>query len=505
MADWIVVSAVTGLYLIVVLGLGLRARSTESSSSLEGYVAHGRHLGFVLLFFIMGAEVFSAFAFLGAPGWAYSMGAPAFYILGAFALALVPWWWIGPRTARLGVRYGYLTQAELLGHRFDSPLLGGLVALIGVVVLFPYLTIQIVGAGFLVEAATEGHVPFWLGALLAFLVAAIYVYASGLRGIGWTNVLQGILMVVVAWGVGLAIPWRFYGGVGPMFDRLVAEAPDYLIIPGHDEAMGWARFSSSIAVTVFGLSMWPHLFSKAYGARSEVAIRRTILLYPLYGLLMVPIIFVGFAGVLLIQDLEQPDRILLELVAMAGFHPVVVGVLLSGALAAAMSTGANIAHTASSMLVRDVFVRIRPGSSDRTQLRLTQLLVLGLCGAAYLMALDTPRSIISLVLAAFAGLVQFLPLVLAAFFWRRATRAGALAGLIGGVGVGALLTWAWPSPLDVHAGIWGMLVNVALLVTVSLATRPMPEQRVRAFVDQSAIPIAEQVPVGSTAANGEPG
>jgi SSS family solute:Na+ symporter len=492
MADWVVVSGVTGLYLALVLGLGLRARSRETSSSLEGFVAHGRHMGFVLLFFIMGAEVFSAFAFLGAPGWAYSMGAPAFYILGAFALALVPWWWIGPRTARLGVRYGYLTQAELLGHRFESPLLAGLVALIGVAVLFPYLTIQIVGAGFLVEASTGGNVPFWLGALLAFLVAAVYVAASGLRGIGWTNVLQGILMVVVAWGVGLAIPWRFYGGVGAMFDRLAAEAPDYLVIPGHEGAMGWAGFSSSIAVTVFGLSMWPHLFSKAYGARSETAIHRTILLYPLYGLLMVPIIFVGFAGVLLIQDLEQPDRILLELVARADFHPVVVGLLLSGALAAAMSTGANIAHTASSMLVRDVYVRFRPESSDRTQLRLTQLLVLALCGAAYLMALDTPQSIISLVLAAFAGLVQFLPLVVAAFFWRRATRAGALSGLVGGVTAGALFTWVWSTPFEIHPGIWGLLVNVGLLTAVSLLTEPMPEEHVRGFVDQSAIPIAKQ-------------
>jgi solute:Na+ symporter, SSS family len=495
LADWVVVSAVTGLYLVVVLGVGLRAGTGARGGGLEGYVADGRHMGFLLLFFIMGAEVFSAFAFLGAPGWAYSMGAPALYILGAFALALVPWWWIGPRTARLGVRYGYLTQAELLGHRFRSPLLAALVSLIGVVVLFPYLTIQIVGAGFLVEASTGGHVPFWLGALMAFLVTAVYVFASGLRGIGWTNVMQGVLMVVVAWALGLAIPHRFYGGVGPMFDRLVAEAPDYLLLPGHDGAMGWGAFSGNVAVTVLGLSMWPHLFSKAYGAKSESAIHRTILLYPLYGLLMVPIILVGFAGVLLIPELEQPDRILLELVARAGFHPVLVGVLLSGALAAAMSTGGNIAHTAASMLTRDVYARMRPGASDEAQLRLTRFLVLALCAGAYAMALDTPASIIALVLAAFAGLIQFLPLVLAAFFWRRATPAGALAGLTGGVTVGALFTWLWSPPLGVHAGIWGIVVNVALLGGVSLLTPPMDEGWVSGFVDQARIPIARQTPV----------
>lgn len=492
MADWVVVSTVTGFYLLLVLGLGLRARTREGTSTLVGYVADSRHVGFVLLFFITGAEIFSAFAFLGAPGWAYSRGAPALYVLGAFALALVPWWVIGPRTARVGVRYGYLTQAELLGHRFDSRILAGVVALVGVVVLLPYLTIQIVGAGFLFEASTGGNVPFWLGALLAFLVVAIYVFASGLRGIGWTNVLQGILMVGVAWFVGLAIPREFFGGVGEMFARVAAETPDYLTIPGHDDVMGWPAFSSAILVTVLGLPMWPHLFSKAYGARHEDAIKKTVLLYPLYGLLMVPMLFVGFAGILLVQDLEQPDRILLELVKMAGFHPVLTGLLLSGALAAAMSTGANIAHTAASMLVRDVFARLRPDSVEASQVRLTKVLVLALCLASYAMALDTPRSIIALVLAAFAGLVQFYPPVVAAFFWRRATRAGALAGVVGGVVVGALLTWVWSSPLQIHPGVWGLLVNVILLVGVSLGSRPLDPERIADFVDGARVPIALQ-------------
>lgn len=77
MNDSLIVVGITLTYLAMVLWVGLRARG-QQNSSLEGYVAGGRHVGVLILFFILGAEIFSAFAFLGAPGWAYQHGAPAF-------------------------------------------------------------------------------------------------------------------------------------------------------------------------------------------------------------------------------------------------------------------------------------------------------------------------------------------------------------------------------------------------------------------------------------------
>ncbi len=490
MEDWVVVSSITLLYLLVVLVLGVRARSRRSSSSLEGYLAEGRTMGFLILFFIMGAEIFSAFAFLGAPGWAYSKGAPAFYILGYFGLALLPWWVLGPKAARLGFRHGYLTQAELVADRFRSPLLCGIMALVSIGVTLPYLVTQIIGAGFLFEASTAGKIPFWLGALLAFLVVAVYVFVGGLRSIGITNVLQGLLMVTVAWVVGLAIPHRLYGGVAAMFQEIAQRAPEYLTIPGHNGAMSWESYSSSIVVSLLGLSMWPHLFNRSYGARSELAIKRAILLYPLYGLLLVPILFVGFAGILRIPDLDAPDRVLLVLVDQAHFSPFLVGLLLSGALAAAMSTGANLAHTIASIAVRDLYVRlVRRRTDEKRLVLLTKLVVALTCLVAYLFALSPPRSIIALVLLAFGGLVQFFPILMGVFFWRRATRPGALAGLTAGTLVVVSFTVLSPPPLDVHAGIWGLLVNVSLFVGVSLATRPMDREHVDRFVEGSRRPI----------------
>ena len=260
MSDSLLITTITLAYLLIVLAVGLRARHNQSSS-LEGYVAGGRHMGLLVLFFILGAEIFSAFAFLGAPGWAYSKGAPALYIIAYLALAVIVWWLIAPHISRLGRRHGFLTQAEFLSACYPTRgnLLGLFIGVVSVLAMIPYLTIQIAGAGLLFEAATSGTIPFWLGSLLACGVVAAYVYASGLQGIGWTNLLQGVMMVGVAWFLGLATADQFFGGVGEMFRELQREAPEYLTMPGAG-GMGWGAFSTAILVSALGCVMWPHIF-----------------------------------------------------------------------------------------------------------------------------------------------------------------------------------------------------------------------------------------------------
>ncbi|QYJ16146.1 putative symporter YodF [Rubrobacter xylanophilus DSM 9941] len=488
-----IVTGIAVAYLIAVLVIGLRARN-QQSSTLVGYVAGGREVGLIILFFIMGAEIFSAFAFLGGPGWAYDKGAPALYIMAYLGLGLLPWWVLGPKTARLGRKYGYLTQADLMSDRFSSKGLSAIVALVSVGAFIPYLTLQITGAGYLFRAATDGNVPFWLGALAAFVIVTIYVYVSGLRGIGWTNVIQGIIMVLVAWWIGMAVADRFYGGVGQMFREIQAEAPQYLTLPGV-QGMSWAAFSSIILVSAIGFTMWPHLFMKAYGADSEKTIKKTIIIYPLYGYLLVPTLIIGFAGILVFRDspLENPDNVLPELVVNeANFSPWLVGIMLSGALAAAMSTGSNLAHTASTVLVRDLFVAVfRQDMPERQVVLLTRIFVVVISVVAYVLALFNPASLVGLLLGAYGAVVQFFPLIVAVFFWKRATKAGAFAGLISGSAVMLYFSFLAPPPFEIHAGIWGLLANTVALVAVSLLTEPMPEEHVERFVEGSKASLEE--------------
>jgi len=144
MDAWVTILLVCGAYLVLALGLGVWSAQT-ASKSVDGYVAGDRTLGTLVLYFVIGASVFSSFAFLGAPGWAYSRGAAAFYIIAYGTIGIVPFYFLGPRARRVGADLGFVTQAEMLAHRYDSRALSVVLAVLSVVVFVPYLTLQMKG------------------------------------------------------------------------------------------------------------------------------------------------------------------------------------------------------------------------------------------------------------------------------------------------------------------------------------------------------------------------
>ncbi len=486
MPSWVIVFLITLAYLLVSLIVGVMSGKRASSSTV-GYVAADREFGFLIMYFIMGASIFSAFAFLGGPGWAYSRGAAAFYILSYGTLGLAPWYFFGPRVAALGRRFGYVTQAELFAHRFQSPALSGLLALISLVSFLPYLTLQMQGAGYVFNVVTEGRMPEWAGAAIAYGVVLIYVYYSGVMGIGWTNTFQGMFMMALAWGLGIYLPFKLYGGVGAMFEALAESVPEMLVAPGLDAAGNvwtWGGYCSAIAISVLGFSLWPHYFMKIYTARDVRTLKKTVVFYPTFQIFLVPILFIGFSGILRFPGVDPADAILPTIITSLGLPAVVVGLFCAGALAASMSTGDAIVHAAGSILVNDLYkVWVRPEMDDRSQRRAIRFLVIIISGVAYYFAVFSDYSLVYLLLLAYGFIAQLSPLLLVTFFWSRATRPGVLAGLLAGCTVTVIwnvfpaLQWQ-----QIHAGIWGVLANVVVMVAVSLATRPMDEEHVAQFV-----------------------
>ncbi len=483
MESWHVVTAITVSYLLFTLTVGL-VSGRRSSSSVQGFVAADRGFGLLVMYFVVGATVFSAFAFLGGPGWAYSRGAAAFYILAYGVIGMAPWYFLGPRAATLGRRFGYVTQAQLLVGRFPSRSLSALLALLSFAAFVPYITLQMSGAGLVFNAVTEGRVPFWLGAALAYGVVILYVLRGGATAVGWTNVVQGMFMIAIAWSLGLYLPYRLYGGIMPMFEQIVAERPELLTAPGltgGGEPWSWGGYSSAILVSALGFSMWPHLFMKAFAARSNDTIRRTVVLFPSFTLFLIPIFLIGFAGVLYPSAPATADAILPHIILSAGIPALVVGLFCAGALAASMSTGDALLHASAAVLVED---GLRPfwRMSDRAQRRLMQALVLLVGLVAYIFALRTPATLVQLLLGAYGVIVQIAPILVAALFWRRATTAGALAGLLAGMVTTAVFFLNPELRLwDLHEGLFGLLANVLALVGVSLLTRHRGEEPIEAF------------------------
>ncbi|MFD2435202.1 sodium:solute symporter family transporter [Modicisalibacter luteus] len=147
---------------------------------------------------------------------------------------------------------------------------------------------------------------------------------------------------------------------------------------------------------------------------------------------------------------------------VANFSPWVVGLMLSGALAAAMSTGANLAHTAAIVLVRDVMgPTVMKNASEKTTVSVTRWSVLGLSLAAYLIALFNPGSLVMILLTAYGVIIQLFPMMIGALFMPQLRRASVMAGTLVGSLAFLLMEFVWSSPLGWHAGVWAMLFNVA--------------------------------------------
>jgi SSS family solute:Na+ symporter len=225
-------------------------------------------------------------------------------------------------------------------------------------------------------------------------------------------------------------------------------------------------------MSIIGFSVWPHLFMKAFTAKDSTTIRRTVVLYPSFQIFLVPLFLIGFAGVFFEPAPDRADHILPHMLMHMEIPAVVVGLFCAGALAASMSSGDAMVHAAAAIAVRDGLVEACGLELDPERQRAAiRAAVVAVMIGAYLLAISYRGDLVSLLLWAYGPVGQFAPAVVATLYWRRATGPGVLASLLGGAAVTILLT-ALPAckPWPLHNGIYGIVVNLALLVTVSLAT-----------------------------------
>lgn len=205
---------------------------------------------------------------------------------------------------------------------------------------------------------------------------------------------------------------------------------------------------------------------------------------------------INLDGILQLAELSlNPDVIVLATPEIAGMPYVVSGLVAAGALAAALSTADGLLLTITSALSHDVYYRIfRPDASTQFRLVISKSLLLVVAVLAATVAAEKPGTILSMVAWAFsiAG-SAFFPALVLGIFWRGATRAGALSGMI----LGTLLTlyyilrvefdsipWLgirgfnmepWFHVQSTSAGVFGVLLGFVSIIIISLMTRPNPE------------------------------
>jgi SSS family solute:Na+ symporter len=454
----------------------------------------GRGFGAVFVFLLMAGEIYTTFTFLGGSGWAYGRGAPAFYILCYGAIAYSISYFLLPVLWRYATQHQLHSQADFFVHKYGSPALGVLVSLVGVVALVPYLVLQLKGLGIIVSETSYGALSVPAAVWISVTALVVYVIISGVHGSAWTAVLKDIMILGVAVALGIYLPWRYYGGIGPMFEAIDHAKPGFLTLPAKGMSVSW--FVSTVLLTSLGFYMWPHAFSSTYTAKSEHVFRKNAAVMPLYQLVLLFVFFTGFAAILQVPGLTgaQTDLSLLKVSKLA-FPPAMVGLIGAAGLLTALVPGSMILLTASTILAKNVYRPLVRSSSEETIARLARALVPVVALVAVYFTLAGGDAIVPLLLLGYNFVTQLFPsLILSLPAKPLATPAGVMAGIVTGV---ATVAWTslsgvtlanlfpdWPPVItDLNVGIVAMVANIVVLVLVSALTRP----RVRAAAAVAAL------------------
>jgi SSS family solute:Na+ symporter len=474
MEPWVVATTLIFLYLVLALVLGLIA-NRRSEGDLEDFLLMGRKTGFIMLYLTVVATYHSAFAFLGSGGFFYTHGI-GFWSAGTWTILVGGITYVlGSRIWALGKRFGYITPADLMADFYESDAVRIIVAIVSVLFTILYIQVQAQGLGYILSAASGDRISFELGTLILLVVAAGYLALGGLRAVYWTDVLQGVWMYAAVWIGALVLTYKLFGGPLALWRRLAAERPDLLTLPGPEGYFGPGMWFGMTIALSFGIILQPHIMIRYYSATSGRVIKWLGATTPIYLMtLYIPAAFVGLGGALVMPGLERPDRIF-PLMLIEHAPPLLAGLVLAGATAAAMSTLDSILHSNMTVLTRDVYQRyIKPEATDRHYVWVGRALIALLLVVGYVLSVRTYAFLVTLVMLSGSGALQLLPGILGVCMpgKRLMTRTGVLAGIAVGMVTLYIMLFVNPNWLGVHHGVWALGANFFTTYAVSRFTAP---------------------------------
>jgi SSS family solute:Na+ symporter len=457
-------------FVVFASAIGVLAGS-RVKMNLEMWTVGGRRFGLFVMWILMAGEIYTTFTFLGASGWAYSKGAPTFYILIYGALAYTVSFFLLPVIWKLGKKHGLHTQPDYFVHRYESRLLGVLVALIGVAFIIPYLQLQLTGLGLIVHEASNRTIRPNPAMIVAFFLTCAFVYTSGIRGTAWVAALKNLMMLLTVVIVGFGVPYRYFGGIGAMFSALVQKHPGHVVFPGATTTMNSPWLMSTLLLTAAGFYMWPHAFASAFAAKNAEIIKRNAVIMPLFQLPILLVFVVGFTALLVIPGLPNGDLSFLALVNKT-YPSWFMGFVGAAGAVTAMVPASVLVLFAATLLAKNVYrTWFAPDASEERVVKLSRFLVVVICVLALAFAIYFPNALVNLLLIGYDGVTQFFPGVVLGLCWKKTNATAVFSGLVVGIALVAALVIGGHDPLwGMNAGFIALAANFAATGLVSLAS-----------------------------------
>jgi Na+/proline symporter/nitrogen-specific signal transduction histidine kinase len=488
----------------------------------------------------------TAWTYFGSVGRAASDGVWFLPIYLGPTLAMVLAWMVVRKMIRIARTYRITSIADFVASRYGkSRGLAGLVTLITVVGIVPYIALQLkaIASGFAmlttpVGAPLAAREDWWVdGTFYTALALAGFTMVFGTRHLDTTERHEGmvaaiafesVVKLLAFLAVGVFVTWGLFGGPGDLFARALA-VPELsrLLSLGQGRPFAYEQWFALTLLAMLSVIFLPRQFQVMVVENvDERHLKRAVWVFPAYLLAInVFVLPIALGGLLYFGtgSAVTADTYVLSLPLAEG-HALLALAVFIGGLSAATGMVIVEAIAVSTMVCNDLVMPLllrNPGFAarhdlDRVLLFVRRAAILGilLLGYVYFHLAGEAYALVSIGLISFAAVAQFAPAMLGGMYWKGGTKSGAIAGLVAGF---ALWTYTLMLPsiaksgwfpagfvehglfgvellrpeslfglagLDnlTHSLFWSLLANVGLYVAVSLWRQPSARETSQALL-----------------------
>lgn len=425
----------------------------------QEFIVGSRSFGALLLWILLAGEIYTSFTFLGAAGWAYGRGAPAFYIIVYGVIGYVIGYFYLPLVWRLGKERNLMTWPDFLIEQYGSKTLGTVVAVLQFFLVVPYVTLQLSGLQILLTLAGYGRFDATVAVSVAFLLIALFVFTAGLRGTAWASVIKDALVLGAALFAGIFLPIRFFGSPANMISHVIAVKPHWFTLQTGSAPNGMTWYVSTILLSSIGYFMGPANAPSIFAARDERTVRRNMIFMPLYNIVVLFVLLAGFTAMLIVPGLKGPAADQSFILLLQRFFPAwVLGIIAGAGCLAALLPASVLLLGAASVFSRNVL----------NHTRWVRPLVLVCAILALVLWIFAKTSLVELLLFYYNGITQLAPGVMLSLFWKRLSAWSVGAGLAAGEAYAAYALHVPNGPYGINNGLIALACNLAVLAVAGV-------------------------------------
>lgn len=402
---------------------------------MAGFFLAGKKLPFWVVAFSANATGESGWLLLGLTGMGYAVGAQAYWVVvGEIIGITASWMLISRKLKKLGDETDSITVPDVLAAKFDDSrhIIRGIAVGIILIMVTTYVTAQMVASGKALSSFIGWD--YQTGVVIGAVIIIGYTFVGGYKAVSYTDVVQGVLMLL---GLMLVPAAAIYAsdGWGGVTASLRIQDPallDMFAITA-DGLSGWIVIISFVGIGLPFLGV-PQLLIRYMSARNDGEVRKARIVSIIVMLIFTGgAVTTGIAGRALFPGLEDSETIFPTL-SNNLFTPLISGLLLVVVLSAIMSTVDSLLLLASSAIVRDTMQKILGSNKSDKELAgygKIVTIIIGVIGIAF--AVPEAQFIFWFVLFAWSGLgAAFGPAMLGLLYYRKITGAGVAAGMLGG-------------------------------------------------------------------------